>query len=269
LSGVAGGSATGLLTVALRGLNEGTNTVRVWLNGAACPDAVWTGLHQYAYAAPISQAGLLEGTNTVTLSLIGDEETFSRDVLINWFEIAYTRDLTAANGALLFTNRAGGAAAWQVGGFAAADVRVLRVGDTGDVAVAVVTNVTVSGAGPYAAVFADNAPAGAAYALAAANALRRPAACVAEESSNLRSATQPGRLPHHRLRAVPRDTRPVDCRPCRARPERQSRRLDRCVRRFQLRDSESVRHPRFPGLRPTVLAETGPHVRPVRRRHLL
>ncbi len=189
LSGVAGGSATGLLTVALRGLNEGTNTVRVWLNGAACPDAVWTGLHQYAYAAPISQAGLLEGTNTVTLSLIGDEETFSRDVLINWFEIAYTRDLTAANGALLFTNRAGGAAAWQVGGFAAADVRVLRVGDTGDVAVAVVTNVTVSGAGPYAAVFADNAPAGAAYALAAANALRRPAACVAEESSNLRSAT--------------------------------------------------------------------------------
>ena len=171
--------------IALRSKTRGTNTVRAEINGTFLGEAVWTGREAYVASGITAQTNLLDGVNTVTLTLYGSEETINREVYVDWIRITYLRDLQAVTNSLIFESRGEGARQFEIGGFDTNDVEVFKVASATNVTL--IADAAVSGGGPYAVSFSDDAPSGTVY-VASGN-WKTPAGMIEDASSDLRNTT--------------------------------------------------------------------------------
>lgn len=181
-------STTAVVRVALRAVNYDTlHHVQVQINGHDLTDGWWSGQTQYVYTAQTSQTNLVSGVNAVKLTLPGDAGAAIEQVLINRVEVDYVRDLAATDDAAAFVTTEPGLFRFSASGFTHSDALAFRV--AGPANVSVLTNLAVSGGGPYGLTFSDTAAAGVEYRLVGESARLLPAAIVPTEPPHLRSAT--------------------------------------------------------------------------------
>ncbi|NCC52367.1 MAG: hypothetical protein EOM20_14275, partial [Spartobacteria bacterium] len=134
------------LRIEMQGLTA-AHHAQVQLNGAPVGALQWNGYEKVTFATNVSQALLLDGTNVVTVGIPGDTGAPWEDVLINWIEFTYTRQTKALNDALAASPAADGAFAYELTGFDTPDVAVYEIVSATNITR--VTNVVVSGTGPY------------------------------------------------------------------------------------------------------------------------
>ncbi|MBW2059142.1 MAG: DUF2341 domain-containing protein [Deltaproteobacteria bacterium] len=132
----------GTLTLSMIGTYDTDHRVRVSINGSV-ETFTWSGIA--FYEGTISNVGLLDGDNTVTIECLSGEDALR----VDWFEVTYPRSFAATGDELLFSHEAG--YRYQVSGFASSDVSVFDVTSPSDVCR--VTGSVVSGGGPYTVEF--------------------------------------------------------------------------------------------------------------------
>ncbi|MFO7870425.1 MAG: C25 family cysteine peptidase [Kiritimatiellia bacterium] len=185
INSVSDVDTTATVRVALRGLTAFYH-VEFEMNGTPLAGAAdWTGLDEFIYISSVPQTNLLEGTNILTLTLIAGPETFYEEVLINWIELDYIRNLEACDENILFQSRETGTKHYNVSSFTNADVDVFKVTDPWTVSV--VTNVNITGSGPFTAGFAEASVSGTVFVAASSDGRKTPAGIIEDSSSYLRS----------------------------------------------------------------------------------
>jgi hypothetical protein len=100
------------LTGKLRGLLKGylvegsvpdpQHHVRIYLNGNLVHEAWWDFKRDYSFDVDISQGFLIEGTNTIRITIPADAGITRDIVLVNWFEIDYWKTFVSEDDRLDF-----------------------------------------------------------------------------------------------------------------------------------------------------------------------
>jgi len=131
LHGVAPGDADAGLGIRLRGASssgiDGEHHVRIVLNGIEMGEGAWTGTAAHDLEFVCSQTILREGTNEVEVIAIQDEGIPHSVVLLDGFDITYSRLYEAVDGELLV--RGDGNRVVTVRGFEQRRIHVLDVTD--------------------------------------------------------------------------------------------------------------------------------------------
>jgi hypothetical protein len=105
---------------------------RMWINRQATPfsDEYWDGLSRLHFEEQVPQTRLLEGTNTITVTMLTDaypgQGTVGDWIDFDWFEIEYARRFQAQNDQIAFTrNEADTPWQYEIVGFTSPGVTVL------------------------------------------------------------------------------------------------------------------------------------------------
>ena len=95
-------------TATLRGLFKGYSATpyhhtRIYLNNHLVDEAFsWESRAEYNFSVPIQTSDLIVGTNTIRVECPRDGEITQDIVLVNWFELDYSRAFLAENDQLDF-----------------------------------------------------------------------------------------------------------------------------------------------------------------------
>ncbi len=148
--------------------NSPDHHTRFTLNGTVVDDAYWDGATRHTFDESVAQSVLLEGTNSVGMTLLSDAAVQGPSMHFDFFEITYAREFVARNDALTFPRAQAGTWNYQISGFTSSSVEVYKVTDPFNPVR--VTNVAMSGgAGNYTASFQRTDSAQEAYAAAGVN----------------------------------------------------------------------------------------------------
>jgi hypothetical protein len=100
--------------------------VVVKLNGQSIGEALWNDQNLYELDSGPVAANLQPESNTLTLSLPGDLPEVTVDqVLLNWIEIVFERELIAANDSLQFTYNPSAPGNLKINGFSSPEIYIL------------------------------------------------------------------------------------------------------------------------------------------------
>lgn len=190
LGGLRPNAPSAQITVSLRGNTTVPGVTpdhhtRVLLNGYLLDDARWDGQTEWRIRRKVPPAWLREEENRLTIECPGDTAAGELDfIFLDWFEVAYERELAARDGQMTFTAPPGH---WQftVAGLDFPSVRVLDV--TRPEEVTLIRSVEAR-AGQVQ--FTDVPHRATTYLVTALNRTRRPAWIVKDAPSNLRDESQ-------------------------------------------------------------------------------
>ncbi len=123
-----------LLSASLRGLLKGyyanpQHHTRISVNGHLIDDKTWPSTDEYSISVDFPQSYLVEGSNSITLDCPLDGVITVDQVLVNWFELDYTRTFTAENNLLNFRTDQPGLWQFQVSGFTTNSIDVFDISD--------------------------------------------------------------------------------------------------------------------------------------------
>ena len=173
----AAGSYTATVQARVVGGTGGTHALDLMLNGTdiLTGTAQWTDFAPLEVTTTFSQSVLLNGNNSLQLWYSNVGTGFlAMENYTDWVEIGYYRERVAVNNRLTFNGEsAAGDWRYDVTGLTAADIFVYDVTDLFDSRT--VTNVDITGAGPYAAGFSATG-AGRRFAVATGSSFLTPAA---------------------------------------------------------------------------------------------
>ncbi|PKO21901.1 MAG: hypothetical protein CVU38_12165, partial [Chloroflexi bacterium HGW-Chloroflexi-1] len=93
--GVATGTYSVTLTPRLRGASERAHLAQFFINGGGVGSATFDSKNEFLGSLTFSQALLIEGNNTLTVTSPYDGAPIKDTFLINWFELSYQRTYTA------------------------------------------------------------------------------------------------------------------------------------------------------------------------------
>jgi len=94
-SGIATGTYTATLTPRLRGASERGHLAQFYVNGGGVGSATFDNKEEFLGSLAFSQALLIDGNNTLTVTSPYDGAAIKDTFLINWFELSYQRTYTA------------------------------------------------------------------------------------------------------------------------------------------------------------------------------
>jgi uncharacterized membrane protein len=137
---------------------------QVTLNSVMVDDTYWDGRQRYIFSQPFPQTSLIEGVNTLGITLQADAAVFAPLMYFDHYEITYAREFEALSNALIFSYNQAGTWKYQVSGFTGGTVEVYDILNARQPVR--LTNVGVSGGGPFTASFQSADGASARYALA-------------------------------------------------------------------------------------------------------
>lgn len=123
------------LQATVRGLFKGFSATpqhhtQVLVNNQLVYDAYWPSLDEHFFTAQFPQSFLIEGANVIEVVQPRDAPITNDTLFINWFELDYARNYTAANDEMLFLEQAGN---WefQLNGFSDNTVQIFDVTSPG------------------------------------------------------------------------------------------------------------------------------------------
>lgn len=151
-----------------------------FINSQTTPfaDITWDGAMRRVVTGTISQALLVEGSNTLKLTLSPENSSSGIvDLFFDFFEITYFRNFVAENDRLGFTRYQPGLWQYQASGFTSPAVEVYNLTDPFNPVR--VLNPQVEGSGPYTVKFTANDGAKARYFITGANSLLKPKSITA------------------------------------------------------------------------------------------
>jgi hypothetical protein len=125
--------ASGSSTVTLRGLLKGYSATPyhhtiIYLNGQKVDEGLsWPSRSEYTFNVDLSQAFLLEGLNTIRVECPRDGEITQDIVLVNRFELDYSRAFFASSDQLFFDYDQPGTWKFQVDGFSSSNVEIYDI----------------------------------------------------------------------------------------------------------------------------------------------
>ncbi len=102
---------------------------RIYLNGQMVKEGTWPANSDYLFEIPVSQSLLVNGTNTVKVEVVLDTGITLKVALVNWFEIAYTRDYVALANKIFFGGDTAGPWKYSVSGFTESDLAAVDITD--------------------------------------------------------------------------------------------------------------------------------------------
>ena len=149
------GAATASLQVNVYGgtdyLGEPDHHMVTSLNGTQVADETFSGLDTHNLQVNLPGGSLLEGSNTLTISLPGDTGKPADAVYMNQYSLTYPRSFWAVNGGLKFE---GSGSVFEVQNLPNASVAVYRLQNS---TLTRLDGVTIKGSGPYTARFNGSA----------------------------------------------------------------------------------------------------------------
>jgi hypothetical protein len=138
-----GAAGQGTVTINLFSGFDQDHAVTIAVNGTGYGSYTWSGI-DYRQVT-LDNVALLDGDNTVTLTCTSGEDT----ILLDWIEVVYARDFTAADNSLKFTHDP--AYRFEVSNLSGSQFFAFDITDAADVQR--VTGFTTSGSGPYSLEF--------------------------------------------------------------------------------------------------------------------
>ncbi len=122
---------TGILRFSLTGttgtpVNPDHHTI-LEINGQEIDDAYWDGFVEHVLEAPVEQAQLVEGDNTIRLSAPGDTGSTVDIFYTNWIEIEYLDTYTAEQDLLAFNGEGSGTYGFDISGFSTDEVEIFDI----------------------------------------------------------------------------------------------------------------------------------------------
>ncbi len=150
LSAVASAPVSATLHVEVSSRNEDPfnspdHHTQFRFNGSVVHDTYWDGKVRYTFDASIPQNTLVEGTNTVGMTLLSDSVLLGPSMYFDFFEITYAREFNALNDGLIFAPAQAGTWRYEISGLSSSGVEVYDVLDPFNPVR--VTNPGVSGGG--------------------------------------------------------------------------------------------------------------------------
>jgi len=147
------GTLIGTLAVNLQGVGSVEHDLRIEVNGnevlASTAGWGWGGEEPFGATVEVPQAYVQEGSNTITLELMGSGDV----VYNNWLEVGYYDTYVAEGDVLAFGYDIAGAYRYEVSNVNTDDIEVYDVSDM--TAVQRFINTTVTGSGPYTVELGD------------------------------------------------------------------------------------------------------------------
>jgi hypothetical protein len=153
--------------------------LRVLLNGCVVGEASWDGQREYLMEAPLPSSCMKEGENVLALEAEGDTGAQADIVLVNWFELEYSRDLVATENTLEFVGQGG---LQVLDGFSTDSIWLFDVTLPDDVVVLVGPKIEREGSG-YRLSFCDGQPAGRRYLAVGSDEFETPASIAGVTAS--------------------------------------------------------------------------------------
>lgn len=158
----------------------------ITLNGNQIGDLTWDGLNWKTLAVDLPVGSLLDGVNTITMTLPNSDSSAYDTIYVDWIKLEFERHFVATANKLAFTYDTPGAWQFQVDGFSSADLVGYDVSDPN--AVVSLQNFMVKPDGLlYSLVFEDELAGTATYHITASSAYLPVWAIEADTPSNLRS----------------------------------------------------------------------------------
>ncbi|TEU18838.1 MAG: hypothetical protein E3J21_05100, partial [Anaerolineales bacterium] len=187
-------STTAITTTVRVRLKGGTDVgispdhhTRIYLNGNVIDDQQWDGFSIYDHeVTTATHSSLIDGSNTVTVTAVGDTGASVDQVFVNWIEMDYWDTYVAENDELLFGAPSAGTFQFEVTGFTTDTVQVFDVTDPTNVAI--ITNPTVVAHGDsYKLQFEDTAQSNTRYLALTAAQRKSPASIELDQPSSWNS----------------------------------------------------------------------------------
>jgi hypothetical protein len=164
--------------------NTPDHIARFWLNDSLVGQTQFTGRNGSLFRASVPGTWLKEGANSLKITSVSTPSV-PNQFYLDWFEVEYTRGLSAASGSLVFSGTAGtGVASYTVGGLADSLINVIELGSRRNITGGVVGGNSSSG---YSIVFKDSLGSGHQYVVVADAGRVAPAGIRGKEFSNLRN----------------------------------------------------------------------------------
>ena len=120
-----------ILDVALHGISHGFDEfdhhAMIYVNGHLVDDSYWDGNEEHVLHLTFPQSHLMEGDNTITIEAPGDTGADFDQILVNWFDVFYQRELEALANVLEFNNLGEGLYSYQIFGFTEEDIKIFDV----------------------------------------------------------------------------------------------------------------------------------------------
>ncbi|MBN2054412.1 hypothetical protein JW905_05795 [bacterium] len=182
---------TASVTVHLHGATDASDVdpdhhVRIYLNGRQVGDVTWDGLQPLEYVAEISHQDLLIGQNQLRMDVPGDTGAGELDaVWLNWVNVTYQRRFVAHDDRLRFRSPEGaaGATLFRLYSFDSPVVHIFNLTSHKSL-----SDMTVSGGGPYTVEFQLDLSAPAEFIASGTGAIAQPAV-THDESARLAEET--------------------------------------------------------------------------------
>ncbi len=182
VSSVSTSASTAQISVKMQSITTDRSHAQISLNGTQVADETWTGTDPHTVVVNVDQGLLMEGDNTLSVKGVLDADISYSFLLIDSFDIEYTRKLEAANNLLSFKSE--GSSSISIQGFTSPYISVFDISDTLKPKLITATAISVQ-AGNYAVMFYP-AASNASY-LAFVSPLVQKATAIAALPSDLKS----------------------------------------------------------------------------------
>lgn len=175
------------MKIDLRGETSLAHHTKVYVNGTAVKDILWSGQVELTQdIADISPALFINGYNTIKVEEILDSGTSFDRVYVNWFEVNYTDTYVAESDVLKCQGTGTGGTGFQIKNFSNATIWAFDVTDPVNVSRIQNPQITASG-NSYVLKFEDSLSGTKTYYALTAGSFTSPAEIVLDEPSNLQS----------------------------------------------------------------------------------
>ena len=196
--GVATGTYTATLTPRLRGTSERDHLAELSINGVGVGSATFSSKDEFLGSLEFSQALLIDGSNTLTVTSPYDGAAIKDTFLINWFELSYQRTYTApASGQFAFAVDATTPSSVNLADISDAATEIFDISDplhpmpiTGVVMTPTVAAAALRPAAGYTVAFAHTLSVAARYIAAAPGQHLAPTSITLDTPANLRSPAE-------------------------------------------------------------------------------
>ncbi len=136
---------------------------RIYLNGKMVKEDTWLPNSDYSFEATVDQSLLVNGANTIKVEVVLDTGITLKVILVNWFEIAYTRNNVALMDKIFFDGDTAGNWKYSVSGFTGNYLRILDITDPLHPATIDNSSTIDSGSGQYTLTFQQQITSGHQY----------------------------------------------------------------------------------------------------------
>ncbi len=176
------------LRVNVQGRTGVTHHTRVFLNGPQVDDKTWSGFVPFNHSVDLASSGIVSGTNTVRMVVVGDQAMPGFDqVYFNFIEVTYRRTYSAVADVLVAAGEGPGDFRFVFSGYSSPGILLYDVTDPDAIEKITVPAGQITGAGPYDVGFQESVVSDRLYAAATPAGLRTPASVVQDVPSSLAS----------------------------------------------------------------------------------